>query len=370
MNNATSPLRYKDVPDPATMQRIPERPLGKLSDFVCTALPDLCLSIERGDIDRSKLARSVEQAVGATTTDVRQFVRDKKMLAFLDCGMSEATLGRFQLPPPDNLRHLTEELAQSTGQAPGLRYEPLIRSNPLYSDPRLFSLKHGKGEIVFYDVHRRIERIAVPGIQKIRSILATLATASANSQPKIEANIDEVVFVTDGIRDELQTMIDELPLEDFTGIRAYFNNASRIATGPSGKDSAGIFVIDALTTGDDPAMATFLEHKMETKGFYPTSTADADGFAGQADMDEALTLSRNNHTLVTLSKRFPFLEPAVKRLLGSMHALRAKHMAVGKRFLPDAFKPDAPVFVGTGGVGDFPTYLKIPIGILQRMKSE
>jgi hypothetical protein len=363
-----SPLCYAEILDPMQMKRTPSRPLGALSSFVCDTQPDLCMQIEQGNIERTQLSRDIEKAVDSITANIRDLHRDDLMLAFLDCGMSEGAIGRFKLMPPNNLAHLTEDLADKVGQAPGLRYEPLIRANPLDTDPRLFSPEHGKGELLFYHVHLRIERVAAAAVQTMRSILQRLNVPTVENEEEIAADIGTLSVASDAIRDYLQVLIDDMPVEDFAAIRAYFNNATRTATGPSGKDSAGIFVLDALAVGDDPDMRAFLESKMETKLFYPTTTVASDAFAGQTDMLDALEQSADRKTLLHLSRLFPSLSSPVTKLLHSMHAVRAKHMAVGKRFLPDAFKPDAPIFHGTGGVGDFPTYLKIPIHILNRMR--
>lgn len=362
---------YESLPSPADMARTPSRPLGAYSTFVCETLPDLCLSIERGVMDATDLPRAIEQAISTITADVRDFTRDESMLPFLDAGMGEAAVGRFKLIPPDNLARLTDDLAIKAGQTPGLRYESLIRGNPLDTDPRLFSStqqNHGKGELLFYHTHLCIEYIAADAIQTLRSIMQRLQSPVAPNGAVIATDIGSLSVAADSIRDHLQLLISELPIEDFNAVRAYYNNETRNAAGPSGKDSAGIFVLDALTAGDDPELRQFLDSKMQTRHFYPTTNIASDHFTGQADMLEAMQSAGEGKTLVSLCKSFPALAPAISHFLKSKFALRARHIAVAKYFLPDAFKAGATSLEGTGGIQNLSDYLQIPAHILKRMK--
>ncbi len=292
------------------------RPLGDCSNFVVEEHPQL---LARGDVKPLERA-SAHMGSVASEILVEPLSVQEQRLAHLDLHMLAAGLRRHQAALPSSL----EAALQVVGQAGGLTYQDLILSNPLEEDPRTFLMGDlAKMEHLFYEVHRAIERRIT---QAIHALGEPEAVAHVNANTR-----------------ELQRLKKGLSASVFPKMRPYYANPEGIP-GPSGKYSAGVFTLDALCAGQHPRVRAALSEKMADLAFYPATSLQEDGFAGQEDMQRAF-----DHPSALPAER---LRPVLEALRG----FRTAHIGVVGKFLPG-------VLVGTAGETVGPYLREIRAGL-------
>lgn len=286
-------------------------------------------------------------------------------LALLDVTMLESALNTLGKKPPEQLKTISNILAHvessplrtspedEVERPPTLTYEDVVLPNPFNEDPRTFSRKAtGTSELYFYRVHAHIERICAVCMDRIVDLLhASLKETSIPPTSLRERIIPLVLEVTKSMQDLLR----ELPPEDFTKMRPFFApNTDRGTPGPSGKFSAGLFVLDALSCGSNPHMQKFLEGKMKELQFFPRTSIHNDGFPGQHDMHYALFQAQVGNTLLDRCSAPSDSREAFCELLESIRTMRKMHFGLVAKFVPDALTGGAQ---GTGGESNVQAYL-------------
>jgi hypothetical protein len=145
----------------------------------------------------------------------------------------------------------------------------------------------------------------------------------------------------------------------FQTARPFWNGTDKYQ-GPSGKFSAGYFVLDALIAGSDPSIQNFLKTKLHELAYYPNTELAVDGFCGQDDMLAAFADAKRGHDLKTMAQETD--DAAVilrsRELLSLAEQNRGMHIGLASGFLPVAFRNEES---GTGEQGiSMRKYLNIP----------
>ena len=144
-------------------------------------------------------------------------------------------------------------------------------------------------------------------------------------------------------------------------MRDFFSNDHRGLLGPSALFSAGMYCLDAHILGSDPDMQNFLAGKFDKSRYYPTTHHDPE-FTGIGDMEDV----RNNfgNTMGDVASRSfnSKVQIAFTSILSDMGKMRAMHLGVAKKFLPEAFmRNQGPEKIkGSGGITDVEHYLNVP----------
>ena len=326
--------------------RQPVRHLGKISDIAALWLPYMLEKKELpGDAETKRYTEEAMHLLGKDTV--------ASSLALFDSVMIERALQHAGRPVPVVVEQLIKTVADQLNCLPALTYEHVIHSNPLQTDPRIFTEpKEGRGEFFFYSVHREIEAALAETICKLRSAL--LRSSSS----------DEAVCVLEGIealRGGMMQLIRELPPKEFNRFRPFFNNDARNLPGPSGFFSAGVYVLDAYLTGSHPDMRAFLALKAKSLQLYPATCAQQ-RFTGIMDIHNAHMSLHQRGDLLS-EEYFP---PKLRRRIASaMAEARRAHFRLCKFFLPELFVDYEKT--GTAQVSGVPTFLLKPIALYEQI---
>lgn len=362
MKTSHSFLRSIDMPDPRTMERIRQRPLGTFSDFAVRLLHqnpyDMSPRQLSADVDRF-----AKEALSCLPIN-----QDGARLALLDASMIESTLAVRQRVQPDSLLELTEKCATQAGSSPCLSYEGLVHTNPLSTDPRTFTVGNtARSELLFYKVHRNVEDVLAHSTINARKILATPASAD------ISLLVETIEHGIEGLRTGFRTMIQELSKEDFAKIRIFFHNQHRKMPGPSALFSAGTYCIDSLICGSNEEMRSFLNGKNTHRIYYPSTEAAKDSCAGQQDMKEADAMSQSKLDGISIVRRQGSANDREKIASALLRMIQTRHIHLGvvKRFIPELFRMTShPAAKGTGDTQHVPTFLHAPLNIYKRLHAE
>lgn len=336
--------------------RIPNRPLGPVSNFVVEQLP---VVLERIRADRTSASDLIEQVDSLITIlpfgTVRRALTSPYQcdLASLDLKMLEAGIVHSNLIPGSSLIRLVDEFSEATDQPPGLTYEEIVMINPL-SDRRIFTRGEvGKTEARFYQAHRIIEEHLASVTEVVRAGIFSLVDGQSDTEEvakslvDVQRDIRSVVGYTHSLG--LQNR------EHFSEFRMYLNSHPLRGTkGPSGAFTAGVPTLELLLAGNVLPEA-YMGYLQENYQYFPRQ--------GRKEIDEARALVQKGLTLVSLSQRFgnpPALENCVRDFSQLIRLFRGEHYKTVKNQVPEALSGQV---TGTGGEQNPGTFLRERIKI-------
>ncbi|HLC66418.1 MAG TPA: hypothetical protein VJK52_02150, partial [Candidatus Nanoarchaeia archaeon] len=297
---------------PEEVSRIPARPLGSLSDYVALQLPSAITAVRGGSTTITHTAKEFD-ALAEGIHDIEQLRGKDLALALFDATALASALRVLQsttsadTPTPETplLHELIKKLGRQRGLVPYLSYEGLIYSNPIDTDPRAFlGGDFGRQELLFYKLHALIEKeflLQLPIVHKV--IQARNATTDALPTDSVLGGLDALHSILSRVSTymlEFHKLIANAKEGPFNAARPFWN-ATEKYQGPSGKFSAGYFLMDAVLSGRDPTMRKFLKSKLHELSYYPNTTLEDDGFAGQDDMLTVFSEVQRGHDMTTMT---------------------------------------------------------------------
>lgn len=345
---------------PEQINRIPVRPLGELSDFAAEELPRAIQTVRDGAMPVEEFARQVDafaQTAGSSLElderSVPLALHDATSIASaLRVLKSEATFLPEAADTPF-LQELTRNLARMRGVIPYLSYEGLMFANPIDTDPRTFLAGElGAQELLFYKLHVLIEQECCTRLSAPLSIVENYAAKQDVSRDQLLSSLNALQVLLQHISSYMRQFHQYISKEHngaFATARPFWNADGKFQ-GPSGKFSAGFFLIDAILSGNDPAMRAFLKTKLHELPYYANTRLHLDGFIGQDDMLSAFSAIERGCDLkkIALKTGDQEVQSVLAKVLKDAEINRSIHIGLASGFLPEAFKNGAS---GTGEQG-------------------
>ncbi|MFT7184480.1 MAG: hypothetical protein ACI9QC_000822 [Oceanicoccus sp.] len=325
-----TPKSIDEIPCLESMERIPQRPLGQLSDFVATEMPQV---IKDNLAQLPTLADELAQ--GVKDTDLT------RIGCHLDIMMLAGAIEKNGMALGPQLSELELELARQTGLPRILSYEDLIIGNPHDKDPRTYvNDVEGQAEVFFYRIHRVIEEILGSAVRELESGLIETDRLK-------EAVINEVLPGMKAVNDEMDRMCEELNGLHFMSFRHYFKPRpvdGEELPGASGKFSPGVLALDTLGFGNDSNLKDRIAEKHTELDFYPQCNLEESGIVGVSDIQRAQTYADQAITLLELATAMEDAEliEATTELAIEMKKFRNVHFKLVGKFLKD-------IITGTAG---------------------
>ncbi len=359
----TTPLLcYRDeIPLPDTMKRTPQRPLGALSDFVVEQLPraaqepdalpspsQLEMYCDEAREKISHMCSDDEHVLPLYGIHYRLPAHRRVLphLALLDSSMLEGTYIRHGRKVPYILTDISQRSADRAKSITALTYQGLIHTNPHETDPRTFSSgETGRSEILFYTIHKRVEKHLARALNAAEKCLAS---------NELQPAADHVHRGIDAIENGFSSYHRELSPEEFAKFRGFFTNAHRQLPGPSALFSAGMCALDSFLAQSATGIRQLNNCKRQfLLKFFPTTSRKRDEFCGQEDITQYT--NNHNHNGLLLEMHRP-VEPR-REIAKHMRHARDMHLGIAKRYLPEAFKADSAQ--GTAGTHSLQSFLTI-----------
>ena len=306
------------------LDRVPIRPLGKVSDYVVATFPGRLIDVRDGRDTLDHLSAEVEGLLlqHYSHCDIPEMTGSDLAVARLDSQMLRSGLKRLN-PNVDagktaslepNLSKLTELLSGLTRQPNIITYNDVARSNPA-TDPRTFtSGKIGHSEAGFYLLHERIEqKLDLVAERLLQGIgLVRLGHFNEFAASLIDSSKEEF---TDAVR--YQARFIAMKKADFDIFREFLKGYDGLP-GASGLFSSGILMLDALLVGYQLPADYFSEAKKGlSEGFYPKREKVYDAFA--------VAESRNSLMDLAFRERDSKLSRAVAGLMQAVIDFRERH---------------------------------------------
>lgn len=342
MNTSHTLLCARDeVPDPHSISRIPQRPLGALSNFVVEQLPGACADSRALPNDDT-----INQYSQAGSDLLKNCDSKAAVHALLDAVMLEQAFFQHDIQSPPALKRLIVQSAKQANSAPALTYEGLIFGNPLQSDPRVFSSGElGRTELLFYEVHLRIEQ----------ELAKTCVAINACIQVDPDQALGTVHQAIDVIEGGFRSFHVGMTLEEFKQFRDFFKNDRRRLPGPSALFSPGMCTLDGLLAGSADGIRHLNSYKMKLLMLFPGTTAASDGFCGREDIQATLQTPQGG---LLFDERLP-VEKRISLAKRMKHA-RSMHLGIAKKYIPEAFAhEDGQVVKGTAGLQSLQSFLAV-----------
>lgn len=352
-----------------TKQRVPQRPLGLVSNFVVEKLPLLVSSVDEGKHQSDALLIAIETILSSLEADTvgsllsrasfqqesfaGRYPFDQQLdQAAFDLKILETVLVTYGLPVPDKLVSLVNQFSEATFQLPVITYEDLIYINP-GSDPRTFTRGEvGDSEYNFYLSHLRIEQTLEAVIRQVEYAAFQLEDNHNTNQALTE--LDRAIQIFGTALAELKTIGMDMPRNNFAVFRKFFNtHPTRGLKGPSGAFTAAVPVLDMLLGGEN-LDASYFDYLRDNEMYFPRS--------GRQKMADAYKKIENGKTLTALAASIENPQELVDRLQtisAQLRQFRGQHYKGVKHQIPGAVSGTV---AGTGGEADPGKFLR------QRMK--
>lgn len=336
---------------PEEISRTPHRPLGKLSEFAAIELPSAIAAVRSDNMNVSEIATQINELAGGIQDFEKLDAHDLPLALFDVTSLASALRvlrSEHASAPKDNgtpaLERLIKNLARQRGLVPYLSYEGLIFANPIDTDPRTFlDGDKGRQELLFYKMHALIEtefRRHLPAALDV--IKARNSSAQALPPTLILQGLDSLYIAltrVSGYMRQFHTLLPKHKDGAFHTARPFWN-ANEKYQGPSGKFSAGYFLMDAMLSGRDPAMKQFLKTKLHELAYYPNTSLAMDGFSGQDDMLDVFSAVQYGHDLTSMSREIQDrdVQARSQEVLGIAENNRKIHIGLAAGFLPEGFR--------------------------------
>ncbi len=352
---------FKDpLPD-----RIENRPLGRVSDFVQNLLP---VTLEEIRTYKSAgiltdLANHVE--VMFENFDYGVLIKDGNLdsealflsrldLLMLDGGIAHSSAilestGALQQPiePGPKFKSVLEKIVMLSGMPAHLTYEDIVLNNPT-NDKRVFTNgRIGQSEADFYEGHLLIEHELEKGIVLLRD-----AFEEASNNPLSPV----VAEALNQSQNSLKFLVEytgrigrDMSIEDFKYFRAYLQSHPRNGlSGPSGQFTARVPLTEVLLVGDRLGSG-HSDYFDKYRQYFPVD--------GMKQIDNYFQRSVNEGSLLTKLQKAgnPELNKLILANLKLIMQFRNAHMKATKRQLLDGIT--GPVR-GTSGVSDIEVFLR------------
>lgn len=338
-------------------QRIPQRPLGEVSNFVVEELPHLLMEINSqriapdvllqrvtsmlANLSESRVEELLSLSLGDTHESSTEPVFDQRLdQAALDLKMLEVALVSSQLPVPAVLTQLVDRFSEATNQLPMISYEDLIYINP-ESDPRTFTAGAiGKSEHDFYYGHLRIEHSLKKVIDQVKQAIHSLQ----QPQPEIHSVVLLLHSAAEVFRDiqrDLQAIGMSLPKDHFAEFRKFLtSHPLRNLKGPSGAYTSAIPVLDMLLGGEN-LEPQYFNHLIDNSRYFPR--------LGRIEIAAAFEHIQKGETLASLSADLgdpADLVSVIQALSDQVKLFRTQHYRGVSHQIPEAVAGN---LSGTGG---------------------
>jgi len=313
--------------------RIPERPLGAVSDFVVERLPMELEAIRVGS-DTQKVTNLVGSLIENLSHEkIAKVMRSPHNLglAGLDLKMLEAGIVQHGGKAPEKLTHLVDIFSREANQPPGLTYEELIDINPP-GDKRTFTKGQvGRSESDFYEGHRRIEHHLQNGIHAISHGINILIERNLEGIQRAVGNIQDARGEMARVVGYMGDFRSKFSKDHFSEFRPYLDpHPTRGLKGPSGAFSARIPVLELFVVGDQ----LLEEHKPYLENnivYFPRE--------GRRQIKKAIDASENGLTLFAQSNRLgnpDELIVSIANLYSTFFDFRSQHYGAVAHHVPQA----------------------------------
>ncbi len=339
-----------------------QRPLGPISDFVANSMPDALADVRIGLATPEQFRERVETIMAVMPPQVIDEVLanpDCRDLASLDinmiasaCYYAEGSENPSKPAIPESVQMLVQRFSEATGKIPMLSYEDVIMINPLESDGRTFTQGAVReSELDFYRVHVHAERSLDAAIV---NILEALEAARSENVDAAAAALAAAVVEVNDLKEVTKIVRSKMPKEHFLQFRPYFSPI--VLTGPSGRWTAGVPVIDTLLGGKSVLSDMVTEYLVEEE---PPGTPRIEYFPrdGQRLFRGVVEEVKQRGGIADIPLRE---EPNEVRInaLKLQHALKAFRISHKQAVDRQILKNPEPVIGPTPGTGGVPDVVK------------
>ena len=347
---------FRHLPE-ETLTRIPNRPLGRFSDFVVAELPASLTAIRKGRSDYSNLNELSHELIEGLTPDVMATAtatQDNADLALLDLLIMDNALVRTTGPNP-KLTALDDSLAAANDRPPIITYEDVVLTNPLYTDCRLHTNEEiGLSERDFYIAHREIEGDLDVLIDTSKEVIYILKQDDLNTIGNVAEMLHTAGLRWVDINARMELLWKAMPKEHFITIRDYFLSHPIRTTpdgekykGPSGAFTAKIPVFEILFAGETMKPEQFHYFK-DNEMYFPRK--------GREEIQDALQYLEEGSTLTQLASLLgnpPILKTELDQFDHYLNQFRGMHYAGIKHQIPGAVEGNVSGSAGEVKVGQF-----------------
>lgn len=248
----------------------PTRPLGALSDFVVEEMPSLLAKGDHRGDHAALFAAALDEHSRAFTLSEPDTTN--LAIACLDLVMLGQACDHQRVPLPDALQQPLQSICQKLGRLDAFLYEDCVVTNPLDTDPRLFTTENAAlAERDFLLGHAIIESLLLDANARIIEILIETKESADPGQTittMVAEHGDHVASSATKVRDVLHEL-RKMPLDDFARFRRFYMPSPRTGRpGPSGRYSANLYLLRVLVEGAsvEAILPGFLD---EMRSLYP-----------------------------------------------------------------------------------------------------
>ncbi len=308
----------------------PYRPLGALSDFVVTELPEA---------SGSDCCRAVEAYQNDPVLS-----GESRTLAALDATMLEAKIVASGEAVPAGLTALVDQL--TLPGVPGLTYEGLVLVNPLHDLRRFTCGTIGVTEALFYNQHRLIEIALSASLDLIENARESLESGASWTQaaPVLQEAKEQAFSTLITAMDRLATM----PKDHFAVFRRYLgSHPTRGIKGPSGAFSATLPTLELEIRGQ--VQAELIAYLTDNWQYFPNRD--------QPQLAAALQRSATGRTLRHLAQQTggAAATEMLQDMVNLLRQWRGHHYRAVRRQIPEAVSGS---LTGTGGEANPGAFLR------------
>ena len=327
--------------------RIPNRPLGEMSDFIVEQMPARLAEIRGGTGDINSLAHEAESMIAdLSQTTLDQNLFDVQALAAFDMKLMEAGIVQSGGMPPENLVTTVNAFANATDQLPTVTYEDLVLINPPQDRRTFTNGRAGQSEADFYEGHRIIESYMDEVLRRFRWAIYFLSEQGKGGVDKANSALQKSLAQLHSILKYVETIGMDMNRDDFTLFRRYFQtHPIRQTKGASGAFSTSIPTADLLLGGENLA-EDHLGYLHQNMPYFPRK--------GRKEINQALRIVQTGLTLNSLYQAIgkpEELGAILKELSHTMRIFRGKHYKAVEHQLPKVVTGEE---VGTSGeTGEF-----------------
>lgn len=346
--------------NPEFAERIPQRPLGELSDFVVEELPDALTEIRSGKGSVSTLVDHADALVTSMDQDVVMRLLDQKSvagiagysrfnhhgdLAGLDVKMLEAGIVHSGGEPSPRLSEAVSLFSITNDQPAVITYEEIIMGNEYgnpVKDPRLFTAGDvGQAETDFYRGHAHIDKNVRAITNQVGYAQFALETHGENGLERAAQELTRATTVMKTALADLDAFRTNLSPEDFNVFRQYLGtHPIRNLKGPSGAFTETIPVLDLQLAGEMMA-DQHKEYLQANLMYFPRK--------GRREIMHGIREAEKGNSLMSVYKKIgepSELTQPIKDILDFVRSFRGRHYKTVQTQVPGALTGD---IAGTGG---------------------
>lgn len=330
--------------------RIPERPLGSVSNHVVEVMPSQLQNVREGGISNTEFTDRCQKIVEGMEVDPLN-LRDSDLdVALLDLKMMEAAIVHSRGIAPGKLTNLVDQMSSLTNQPSGITYEEIVLINPQLDKRTFTNGRVGQIEADFYEGHRRIE----VGLVDSREVLEQNITLLQTGTPQV---ISEAAMNFREFERRLYTLVKttevigmNMSKEGFAQFRQYLGtHPGRGTKGPSGAFTPVVPVIELYLAGDrlPPEYFNYLK---ENEIYFPRR--------GRLNIASALSFVHSGQTVNAVSNQLgnpKELQESIEAIGAQVRKFRGNHYKAVRHQIPGAIAGN---ISGTGGEDDPGTFLR------------